>query len=85
MSGLKKQAGKAPLEKLLKKTIFNPKWSDKKVLRASEKAVSEALKHGVTNGTYVTTIYGETVTAAMKNGIANTVYGDFMVTVEMLK
>ena len=85
MNGLKSQYGKAPLEKLLSKTIFNPKWSDKKILRASQKAIQQALKNGVTNGTFTTTIYGETVTAAIENGVPQTVYEAVIVTAEILK
>ena len=85
MNGLESQYGKAPLEKLLSKTIFNPKWSDKKILRASQKAIQQALKNGVTNGTFTTTIYGETVTAAIENGVPQTVYEAVIVTEEMLK
>ena len=82
---MKSQYGKVPLEKLLSKTIFNPKWSDKKILRASQKAIQQALKNDVTNGTFTTTIYGETVTAAIENGVPQTVYEAVIVTAEMLK
>ena len=75
----------SPNLKLLSKTIFNPKWSDKKILRASQKAIQQALKNGVTNGSFTTTIYGETVTAAIKNGIPQTVYGAVIITEEILK
>ena len=85
LSGLKSQYGKAPIQKLLSKTIFNPKWSDKKVIRASQKIIQQALKNGISNGTYTASIYGETVTVVMKNGIAQTVYGAFQVAEEMLK
>ncbi|MGI0528635.1 hypothetical protein [Treponema socranskii] len=70
---------------LLSKTIFNPKWSDKKILRASQKAIQQALKNGVTNGAFTTTIYGETVTATIENGVPQTVYEAVIVTAEMLK
>lgn len=82
---MKSQYGNAPLEKLLSKTIFNPKWSDKKILRASQKAIQQALKNGVTNGAFTTIIYGETVTATIENGIPQTVYEAVIVTAEMLK
>ena len=82
---MKSQYGNAPLEKLLSKTICNPKWSDKKILRASQKAIQQALKNGVTNGAFTTIIYGETVTATIENGIPQTVYEAVIVTAEMLK
>lgn len=82
---MKSQYGNAPLEKLLSKTIFNPKWSDKKILRASQKAIQQALKNGVTNGAFTTIIYGETVTATIENGVPQTVYEAVIVTAEMLK
>ena len=75
--GLKSQYGKAPLQKLLGKSIFNPKWSNEKVLSASQKIIQQAIKHGVTNGEYKAKNYGETVTAIMSNGIAQTVYGSY--------
>ncbi len=73
LNGLKNQVGKAPIEKLTKKTIFNPKWSNKKVMKA-----------GVTDGKYTTEVFGETVTACMKNGKPDTVYGAIKVTEELL-
>ena len=82
---MKSQYGNAPLEKLLSKTIFNPKWSDKKNLRASQKAIQQALKNGVTNGAFTTIIYGETVMATIENGVPQTVYEAVIVTAEMLK
>lgn len=84
LNGLKNQVGKAPIEKLTKKTIFNPKWSNKKVMKASEIAVKRALKAGVTDGKYTTEVFGETVTACMKNGKPDTVYGAIKVTEELL-
>ena len=69
----------------MSKTIFNPKWSDKKNLRASQKAIQQALKNGVTNGAFTTIIYGETVTATIENGVPQTVYEAVIVTAEMLK
>lgn len=84
MNGLKNQVGKAPIEKLTKKTIFNPKWSNKKVMKASEIAVKRTLKAGVTDGKYTTEVFGETVTACMKNGKPDTVYGAIKVTEELL-
>lgn len=88
LSGLRNQASRCPKEYLVnltKKTIFNPKWSDRKVLNASMKALNEAIKNGVTNGAYSTTVYGETVEVIMSNGVPQTIYGKIPLTLEMLK
>ena len=88
LSGLRNQASRCPKEYLVnltKKTIFNPKWSDRKVLNASMKALNEAIKNGVTNGAYSTTVYVENVEVIMSNGVHQTIYGKIPLTLEMLK
>ena len=84
LDGLRSQVGHRPISELIKKTIFNPEWSTDKILRAADKAVKEAFKHGVTNGKYTTKVFGETITTCINNGIVDTVYGAIMVTEEML-
>ena len=85
LNGLRSQYGKASIQKLLNKTIFNPSWSDSKILKASKKVIELAIKNGVTDGTFTATVYGETITAAFENGVPKTVYGVIVVTEEMLK
>ena len=49
------------------------------------RGLSRIIGSCVTNGTFTTSIYGETITAAFENGIPKTVYGAIVVTEEMLK
>ena len=57
---------------------------DNKLILARMTA-NEAIKNGVTNGAYSTTVYGETVEVIMSNGVPQTIYGKIPLTLEMLK
>ena len=44
LSGLLNQSTYRPLEDLLKKTVFNPSWSNDKIIRTSQVAIKRGLK-----------------------------------------
>lgn len=84
LRGLRSQVGYRSINELTKKTIFNPKWSDEKIFAAAGKVIKEAFEKGITNGEYTATVFGETITASINNGVVDTVYGTVKVTEEML-
>jgi hypothetical protein len=64
------------LENIAKnRTFFNPAWTKDQVVSAVEGALNEALKKGVTNGSYNYQTLGETIKIFLKNGQLDTAFG----------
>ncbi|MBI2603420.1 MAG: hypothetical protein HYW48_10230 [Deltaproteobacteria bacterium] len=64
------------VEKLInsgKRTFFPKEWSAEKIVAASEIAFNRALRDGVRQGSYVTTVFGEMVTIKTVQESGNTV------------
>ncbi|MEL5900303.1 hypothetical protein AAGC94_19930 [Clostridium sporogenes] len=75
---LKQKGLKDTAEKLLKdKSFFNPKWSQKQIIEATETAYNKLLNKGISHGEHSVEVFGETINVYMENGVFRSAYGNY--------
>ena len=72
------------LKELEYKSFFNKNWGSNQIEQAVNAGYNEAVKKGITSGTYTTTYNGETITIALENGKVQTAYGSYRYTYDEL-
>lgn len=64
-----------------KKTVFNPSWSEEKVIEASNIAYEKAVSQGLTSGKLTVEVFGEKITVYMnQDGVLDSIYGSYKCT-----
>ena len=69
---------------LSNRTFFNINWSEKQVIKAIDTVYNLAIKSGITDGKFTSTVFGEQVTVCISNYSLQTAYGNIVYTLEQL-